>query len=112
MGAIDDAQFVMPSSTLTELVERCRFNNDDLNVTKLELDVGVPLGRWSDCDLSRIDVTQPSKFNLRLPSGNEMSANELWIPGGFTSGGLPEACTARIPRPHYKESPIVARKKK
>jgi len=28
---------------------------------------------------------------LRIPSGNEGGANGQWIPGGYTSGGVPEA---------------------
>ena len=37
----------------------------------------------------RID---PEDFNgLRIPSGNELGANSHWLPGGYTSGGAPEA---------------------
>jgi hypothetical protein len=26
-----------------------------------------------------------------MPSGNEYGANPQWVPGGYTSGGIPEA---------------------
>ena len=29
--------------------------------------------------------------DLRMPSGNERGANERWVPGGYTSGNIPEA---------------------
>jgi hypothetical protein len=32
-----------------------------------------------------------------MPSGNETGANSLWMPGGKTSGGVPEAITDIIP---------------
>lgn len=45
----------------------------------------------------RIDVDDVTGLNLRLPSGNETGANSLWIPGGYTSGNVPEAVTDIIP---------------
>jgi len=40
-------------------------------------------------------VADPS--GLRMPSGNEFGANEKWIPGGKTSGGILEATVDQIP---------------
>lgn len=37
----------------------------------------------------RVDISSPS--GLRMPSGNEIGANLQWKPGGYTSGGIPEA---------------------
>lgn len=107
-----DGQFVMPTETMHALLDDCRIAKDELNVTRLEELVGVPFGRWKDCDLSRIDISSPAQYNLRFPSGNELSANDLWIPGGFTIGGLPEACVSRIKRDHYRESIIIDAKKR
>lgn len=45
----------------------------------------------------RIDIIDLSQLNLRIPSGNELGVNEFWIPGGFTSGGIPEAIVDQIP---------------
>ncbi len=39
----------------------------------------------------------PENFNLRISSGNEVGANPLWEPGGWTSGGRREAVTDAIP---------------
>ena len=33
----------------------------------------------------------PPTNDIKIPSGNEDGANALWEPGGFTSGGVPEA---------------------
>jgi hypothetical protein len=32
-----------------------------------------------------------------MPSGNEAGANNFYTPGGFTSGGTPEAVVNNIP---------------
>ena len=44
----------------------------------------------------RIDIENIDGLNLRIPSGNELGANEYWIPGGKTDGGIPEAVTDLI----------------
>jgi hypothetical protein len=35
--------------------------------------------------------------NLRMPTGAESGANTLFVPGGYTSGGVPEAEIDPIP---------------
>ncbi|GHU54030.1 hypothetical protein FACS1894132_07930 [Clostridia bacterium] len=45
------------------------------------------------------DISEPS--NARIPSGNEGGANDFWIPGGYSSGGLPEAVIDQIPKNNY-----------
>lgn len=45
----------------------------------------------------RIDIEDTIGLDVRIPSGNETGANDLWIPGGYTSGGVPEAVTNTIP---------------
>ncbi len=52
-----------------------------------------------------IAIDNPS--GLRVPSGNETGANEHWIPGGFTSGGVREAVVDPIPPTDYKVIPIT-----
>ena len=47
--------------------------------------------------LVRIDIEDTIGLDVRIPSGNETGANDLWIPGGYTSGGVPEAVTNTIP---------------
>lgn len=47
--------------------------------------------------LWRQDIDDVSKCNLRIPNGNESGANSFWIPGGYTSGGVPEAIVYYVP---------------
>lgn len=44
-------------------------------------------------------MLETDNLNIRMPSGNETGANNLWIwiHGGKTSGGVPEAITDTIP---------------
>lgn len=75
--------FVMPKSEADRLIQAAAGN-----FRQLEVSLGL-----SPNDLGprpvRIDIRNPK--NLRLPSGNEAGANEFWVPGGLTSGGIPEA---------------------
>lgn len=45
------------------------------NLSTVEKNLGVPEGRWQFRRLSRIDIPFPEKFNVRMPTGNEPSAN-------------------------------------
>jgi filamentous hemagglutinin len=38
-----------------------------------------------------VDITNPRELQLRIPSGNEAGANDLWIPGGRLPNGNSEA---------------------
>ena len=51
-----------------------------------------------------VDIPNPK--GLRMPTGNEAGANRFWIPGGKTSGGVPEAVIDRIPKGSYSVTPI------
>ena len=51
-------------------------------------------------DLIRVDI-KPSKLkelNLRPPTGNEVGANGLFVPGGKTVGGTTEGIVNGIPK--------------
>lgn len=39
----------------------------------------------------RIDIAVPEELDLRIPSGNEAGANQLWLPGGKLPDGNFEA---------------------
>ncbi len=54
----------------------------------------------------RIDVPSPRPLNLRMPSGNELGANPLWIPGGKLLNGELEAVIDQIKREQYVENPL------
>lgn len=47
----------------------------------------------------RIDVNNTLDLNGRMPLGNEMGANDRYIPGGYTDGpnrGSPEIVTSQV----------------
>jgi len=78
-----EGTFVMPSSIADDLIKQA-----DGDVRILEELLGFDSGYLGDRPV-RIDISNPS--GLRIPSGNELGSNEYWIPGGYTSGGIPEA---------------------
>lgn len=39
----------------------------------------------------RIAFINDAQNKVKIPIGNKDGANENWLPGGFTSGGMPEA---------------------
>jgi hypothetical protein len=75
--------FVMPSSVADSIIAQAGGN-----VNKLEQLLGLPAGSLGTNPV-RVDISAPS--GLRMPSGNEPGANSQWLPGGYTSGGIPEA---------------------
>ena len=89
----DNTLFVMPKNYCDDVVAKA---NGDISV--IEKVLGFPDGYFSDGGgLVRIDVDDIAGLNIRMPSGNETGANKLWIPGGYTSGGVPEAISDTIP---------------
>ena len=89
----DNTLFVMPKDYCDGVIGRANGN-----MSIIEMELGFPEGYFKNGGgLVRIDVDDISGLNIRIPSGNEMTANELWIPGGYTSGGVPEAITDIIP---------------
>lgn len=42
-------------------------------------------------------ILPESDYDISMPSGNEAGANSEWIPGGYTSGGVPEAVVYNLP---------------
>ncbi len=80
--------------------------NGDVRIIEKEL--GIDPGAWQGKGgIYRIDVNNPENFNLRLPSGNEAGANSNWVPGGYTSGGKPEAVTNPIPKSNISPSKVL-----
>lgn len=75
--------FVMPSSYVDDLIKQA-----DGSISKLEELLGLNPGDLGS-NPKILEVTNPN--NLRLPSGNELGANDHWIPGGYTDGGIIEA---------------------
>ena len=44
-----------------------------------------------DQDTLAVHIDAENFEGLKVPSGNESGTNRKWIPGGYTSGDVPEA---------------------
>ncbi|SDX05832.1 hypothetical protein SAMN04489725_1444 [Alicyclobacillus hesperidum] len=90
--------FVMPKDIADKLIAQ-----SDGDVSKLESLLGLDKGTLGK-EPVRIDIDHPD--GLRMPSGNELGANHQWIPGGYTSGGIPEAVIDPVGPDKYTVSRI------
>ncbi|WP_238116209.1 RHS repeat domain-containing protein, partial [Vibrio cincinnatiensis] len=82
----DGTSFVMPKSEADKLIQSTGGDK-----RKLEDALGLPENFLDDNELVRVDIPEPRNLNLRIPSGNEAGANDLWIPGGKLPDGNTEA---------------------
>ena len=101
IGKADNSQFIMMKSEMDSVLMR---SHGDLS--RIEHELGIPAGAWKHRILVRIDIPKPKKLRLRMPSGNEIGANALWLPGGLLPTGYKEAVIDRIPKGRYKASLI------
>ena len=101
IGKADNSQFIMMKSEMDSVLMR---SHGDLS--RIEHELGIPAGAWKHRVLVRIDIPKPKKLRLRMPSGNEVGANVLWLPGGLLPTGYKEAVIDRIPKGRYKASLI------
>ncbi len=85
--------FVMPKLLADELIRSSRGD-----VRKLEKMLGLNSGDLGNNPV-RVDIHDNK--SLRIPNGNEYGANEKWVPGGTTKGGIPEAVVDPIPEGGY-----------
>jgi hypothetical protein len=90
--------FAMPSSVADDLIAQAGGD-----IAKLEELLGLPVGSLGNNPV-RVDISEPT--GLRMPSGNEMGANREWVPGGYTSGGIPEAIIDQVPPGGYISNSI------
>ena len=93
-----DGTFVLPASYADDIITQA---NGDIRI--LEQLLGFDPGYLGDNPV-RIDIARPQ--GLRIPSGNEFGTNEFWLPGGYTSGGIPEAIIDQIQPGTYASIPI------
>lgn len=70
---------------------------------KMEERLGLESGDLGNSPY-KIDINEPK--GLRVPSGNEPGANERWVPGGRTSGGMWEGVVDKIDQNGYTSTPI------
>ena len=89
--------FAMPATLADSLITKA--NGDP---AALEQSLGLEPGSLGSSPY-RIDITSPS--GLRMSSGNELGANPSWLPGGWTSGGIPEATIDPIKPGTYTSKP-------
>jgi hypothetical protein len=94
-----DGQFVLPPKVLDDIFLRTKGD-----MALIEKELGIPAGSWQDQEFVRIDISDPKSLNVRLPSGNEDGANDLWIPGGKLPAGQSEAVKNQIPKGSYTET--------
>ncbi len=97
-----DGLFVMSKKEMDDLLQKA---NGRLSYVETEL--GIPAGMWQNSEIIRIDIRRPKKLKLRLPSGNETGANELWIPGGKLPNGYLESVINPVPEGKYTETKII-----
>jgi hypothetical protein len=90
--------FVMPKLHADALIQK-----SGGDVKKLEKLLGLDEG-FLGSNPVLIDVEKP--IGLRMPSGNEFGANDKWIPGGKTSGGIFEATVDQIQLGTYSVNTI------
>ena len=101
IGKADNSQFIMMKSEMDSVLMRSHGE-----LSRIEHELGIPAGAWKHRVLVRIDIPKPKKLKLRMPSGNEIGANVLWLPGGLLPTGYKEAVIDRIPKGRYKASLI------
>ena len=88
----DDGCFVIPTFVCDDIAKAA---NGEISV--FELALSYDAGYFSEHGgMVRVDVPDVFGLNLRIPSGNEIGANEYWLPGGYTNGGVPEAFCDKI----------------
>jgi filamentous hemagglutinin len=77
---------VLPKKEFDRVVKE---SGGDLRLVENKL--GLDQGYLGDKDTVSVYVKPGDIKNIRVPSGNEAGANGQWVPGGYTSGGVPEA---------------------
>jgi len=78
--------FVLPKSYFDKVVKESAGN---LRIVETKL--GLEAGYLGDVDTVAVFISRGNFSGFRIATGNEGGANLLWIPGGRTSGGIPEA---------------------
>jgi len=76
--------YVLPRSYVDDVIRQ-----SDGDLRYIEGALGLDSGQLSGSDTRLVFITDLP--DLRLPSGNESGANDQWLPGGLTSGYIPEA---------------------
>jgi len=83
---VDGTAFVMPKRQADNIL-----NQAGERLAALERNLGVDTDQFRGGELLRVDIRNHKSRGLRMPSGNEAGANELWLPGGRLPTGVSEA---------------------
>ena len=98
-----DGQFVSPSNQIDDLLKKA---NGDISIIKEAL--GIPKGGWQGKGgMYRIDISNPQNYNLRSASSGISGANNLFIAGGKTSGGISEGIIDQVPKGNVTITRII-----
>lgn len=105
-------QFVTSTKIANEIIgemskkgtldEQCEYFEDKLGYPQGYFKSHIPMYR---IDLNGDAIQKISSYmrdtlkpiSMYLPSGAEQGANEFWIPGGYTDGGVPEIVVDGVP---------------
>lgn len=99
----DGTMFVLPKSQADRILAEAKGDR-----SYIEKALGFQPGALKDSQLVRLDFPRPKNHNIRMPSGNELGANEHWLPGGKLPTGLSEGVMdlGTGPGTSYKRSDI------
>ena len=65
---------------------------------------GHEMARGSRCAWT---FSNPLRYNPRLPTASTAGANDLFVPGGKTIGGMPEIATDLLPASEVAARPVA-----
>ncbi|MFY0599856.1 MAG: RHS repeat-associated core domain-containing protein [Cyclobacteriaceae bacterium] len=82
--------FVSPTKEIDDLLKAGKSREEIANA------LGITDELFLEGDLVRIDIDPKGFDNLRKTTGAEVGANEKYIPGGETSGGVTEAILSNV----------------
>ncbi len=92
--AFNPKKYVTLTSDMKEIVEQYQLSK---NTDILEKALGYPEGSLKGKKLYVLSIDEPK---VKMPNGSEGGVNELWTPGGKTSGGYNEAVLDNASIPH------------
>ena len=107
--------WVTPYDAMVTMLDYC-VNKADGNATSAAVCTMRELGEYTGSSdmfhsppyntsnrviLVEVCNTKVHGLNIRIPSGNEPGASDLWAPGGYTSGGQREAILDAVPQTDY-----------
>ena len=91
----EDGLFITTREAMDKLFQK---TNGQMDLIKKGL--GIPPTSWNEPVL-RIDVFNPLLHDAHMASGFERGANELFIWGGYTKGGMPEIAINSVAAGEY-----------